>query len=202
MPDSSLHAVHLHQLLERARAGERAAREQLFKGVCARLEHLARKMLKSFPTVRRWEQAEDVVQNAMLRLLHALDQVKPSTVQDFYNLAAVHLRRELLDLARRFRSPKGQQARSARDLPQEDSSDPGGYQPCCKDEDHGEVDRWCGFHQAVECLPVEEREVVGLVYYHGWTQVQVAALFQVSQRTIRRRWESALGKLQKILKER
>jgi RNA polymerase sigma-70 factor (ECF subfamily) len=192
----------LHQLLLRARAGDRAARDQLFAGVCARLEHLAAKMIKGYPTVRRWAQAEDVVQNALVRLLRALDHVKPKTVPDFYNLAAVHLRRELLDLARRFRSPKGQPHQRACDLAQGDSSDPGGFQPCCPAEDPGEIDRWCSFHQTVERLPLEEREVVGLIYYHGWTQQQVAELLQVNQRTIRRRWETALAKLRKILKER
>jgi DNA-directed RNA polymerase specialized sigma24 family protein len=49
---------------------------------------------------------------------------------------------------------------------------------------------------------VEEREVVGLIYYHGWTQAEVAHLFEVSERTIRRRWEAALTRLHRTLKDK
>jgi DNA-directed RNA polymerase specialized sigma24 family protein len=38
-----------------------------------------------------------------------------------------------------------------------------------------------------EQLPAQERGVVSLMFYHGWTQPQIAELFQVDQRTIRRR---------------
>ena len=51
------------------------------------------------------------------------------------------------------------------------------------------------FHEGVACLPAEEREVVSLIFYHGWTQVEVADLFQINERTVRRPWESALVKL-------
>jgi RNA polymerase sigma-70 factor (ECF subfamily) len=56
-------------------------------------------------------------------------------------------------------------------------------------------DRWVRFHEAVDQLPIEEREVVGLAFYHGWKQYQIAELFQVDERTIRRRWASACKKI-------
>ena len=28
-----------------------------------------------------------------------------------------------------------------------------------------------------------------LTFYHGWTQAEIAELFQVDERTIRRRWQ-------------
>ena len=52
----------------------------------------------------------------------------------------------------------------------------------------------------VEKLPAEEREVVGLIFYHGWKQAEVADLFGISERTVRRRWESAKEKLGHVLK--
>src|SRR5262249_31686133 len=30
------------------------------------------------------------------------------------------------------------------------------------------LERWAAFHEAVETLPAEQREVVGLTFYHGW----------------------------------
>jgi DNA-directed RNA polymerase specialized sigma24 family protein len=39
----------------------------------------------------------------------------------------------------------------------------------------------------VERLLVEEREVVGLRFYHGWSEADIAALFSITERTVRRR---------------
>jgi DNA-directed RNA polymerase specialized sigma24 family protein len=50
---------------------------------------------------------------------------------------------------------------------------------------------WSACHERVDQLPVEEREVFGLTFYRGWAQAQVAELFQVDERTIRRRWRCA-----------
>ena len=65
--------------------------------------------------------------------------------------------------------------------------------------DDGDLDRWCQFHQEVAMLPEQAREVVGLIYYHGWTQAQVADLFQVNVRTVRRWWQAALVELHRAL---
>jgi RNA polymerase sigma factor (sigma-70 family) len=199
MTDLSTQTALLQGLLDRLRSGDRAARNELFRGIGRRLELLAQKMLRTFPAVRRLAEAEDVVQNAILRLLRALDQVQPLSVQDFLNLAAVHLRRELLDLARQCGGPKGQVACCCSPLKGNGTEGPQ-FEPAAAD-DAGEIDDWCAFHQEVEKLPVEEREVVGLVFYHGWGQAQVAELFHVSERTVRRRWETALAKLQHVLKK-
>jgi hypothetical protein len=37
--------------------------------------------------------------------------------------------------------------------------------------------RWSLFHEEVARLPAQGREVVGLFFYHGWTQPAVAELF-------------------------
>jgi RNA polymerase sigma-70 factor (ECF subfamily) len=200
MSDSSIRNQRLHDLLGRAGAGDRAARDELFGQVSTRLEKLARKMLRDFPRVGRWAEASDVVQNAVIRLLHALGQVRPTTVPDFFNLAAAHLRRELLDLARQVRGRKGGLTCRAAALAEGDSDD-NGYRPEDRDEDPGELDRWCAFHQAVEGLPAEEREVVGLIYYHGWKQAEVGELLHMSTRNVRRRWESALNRIRARLEE-
>src|ERR1700722_1336874 len=100
MDPSSVHTTELHAWLDRIKAGDLAAREELLRSLCARLERLARKMLSHFPSVRHWAETCDVQQNAVLRLLRALEQVRPESVRDFFGLAAEQMRRELLDLAR------------------------------------------------------------------------------------------------------
>jgi len=47
------------------------------------------------------------------------------------------------------------------------------------------------FHEAVDHLPAEEREVLALRFYHGWTQGQIAELLGVTERTVRRSWNRA-----------
>jgi RNA polymerase sigma factor (sigma-70 family) len=201
MSEPTAHSLHLQRLLEQVRKGDRAARDGLFRGVCARMELLARTMLKDFPGVRRRAEVEDVVQNALVRLLHALEAVRPESVQHFFNLAAVHLRRELVDLARQVNGRRAKEVRRVAVRDEDDSGD-SAIEPAAPTEDAAEIDNWGSFHRHVERLPVEEREVVSLIYYHGWTQAEVADLFQVTERTVRRRWESALGKLRRFLKER
>jgi RNA polymerase sigma-70 factor (ECF subfamily) len=189
-PDSSFDTVHLHAYLERHRAGDRAATDALVRRVCDRLERLAHTMLRGFPTVRRWADTNDVLQGALMRLLHALQATQPESTRHFANLAAMHIRRELLDLARHFRKrldPPHGAGEATTDLRDPNSA--------LTDE----LELWQAFHEQVEKLPTEEREVVGLAFYHGWTQTQIAELFQVDERTVRRRCRSASLKLNDAL---
>ena len=57
--------------------------------------------------MHRWEQTDDVVQNALVRLRRALETTSPESVRSFVNLAAVQIRRELIDLARHYHGPNG-----------------------------------------------------------------------------------------------
>lgn len=195
MPDATFNSVNLQSCIDRWQAGDKRAADELLKATGARLEKLARRMTRAFPNVRGQADTGDVLQNSLIRLLRTLRTLRPKTTRDFFNLAAVHIRRELIDLARRC---KGKGAITL-DLP--DDSD----RPVHRVEVETEVaraedfDLWVRFHEAVDALPVEEREVVGLVFYHGWTQVRIAALFEVDERTIRRRWSSACEHLRGIV---
>src|SRR5262245_31807408 len=105
MYDRSVHTTQLHGWLDRMRAGDLAARDELLRSLCGRLEQLAHKMLRRFPGVARWEQTGDVLQNALVRLFRALGQVRPASMRDFFGLASEQMRRELLDLARHYQGP-------------------------------------------------------------------------------------------------
>jgi RNA polymerase sigma factor (sigma-70 family) len=178
--------IQLNAWLQRWRGGDSTGADSLLRSVYPRLEALARKMLRGFPGVRRFGDTADVLQNCAIRLMRSLQQLEPppATTREFFGLAAAEIRRELLDLARTAAS-----AKRRGEVLMADGADPSDRQ------DAGELERWSAFHEAVEGLPADEREVVGLVFYHGWTQPQVAALFAVSERTVNRRWLSALVKL-------
>ncbi len=194
MPDP-LHTVQIQLWARRIRAGDRDAPEELLRAAGSRLEALARKMMRRFPGVRRWEQTDDLFQSAALRLLRALGEVEPASVRDFFGLAAEQMRRELLDLARRHNGPGRPGAQHA------SRDGAAAMQPPDRRDEPDELERWQAFHEAVAALPAEEREVVGLVFYHGWSQAQVAELLGTTDRTVRRRWQAACVRLSAALGE-
>src|SRR5262245_35729 len=100
----SFRTSQLLGLVDRMRAGDEAAADELFRRLGDRLERLARKMLRGFPAVRRWEQTPDVLQKASLRLLRALQKVRPDSTRAFFALAGKHMRYELMDLKRHYRA--------------------------------------------------------------------------------------------------
>jgi RNA polymerase sigma-70 factor (ECF subfamily) len=205
MTDPAAQTTQLVEWLERMRAGDDSARDELIRGFQGRLALLARKMVGREPRISRWVDAEDVLQDAMLRLLRALESLRPDSTRDFFGLAAEQIRRELLDLARHYYGPQGEGAKHDSVAPRPGDSRPG-LDPPAPDATADDLERWTRFHEEVEHLPVRECEVVGcevvgLVFYHGWTQPQVAELFGVDVRTIRRWWESALVRLHRVLKD-
>ena len=191
MAQSLLNTSLMQDYLERWQAGDRDAANDLLRIVIARLEKLARKMLRAFPNVRVHTETDDLLQNSIIRLLHALRRMKVATTRDFYNLAAVHVRRELLDLARA--------KRKKRPVPivVDWVNKPESETPITTED--FDIELWIQFHKGIDCLPLEEREVAGLIFYHGWTHARIAELFQVDDRTIRRRWHSAKARLQKLV---
>ena len=67
MSDAAVHTTQLHGWLDRMRAGDLAAPEELLRAIGGRLEALARKMLRRHPGVGRWADTDDVLQNALHR---------------------------------------------------------------------------------------------------------------------------------------
>lgn len=196
MSDPSLRTVHLHDWFRRMQAGDRMASDELLRAAGDRLEKLARRMLRAFPNVRRWADTGDVFQESVVRLLRSLEQLDPppASVQDFLNLAAAHIRRELLDLARRCGT-----AKRRGDVPLDAGGSQGGFDPAASMDDPDELELWRRFHEEVEKLPVEQREVISLRFYHGWTEAEIAELFGVTERTVRRRWAAGCASLSDVL---
>ena len=54
---------------------------------------------------------------------------------------------------------------------------------------------WTEFHEQIEALPEEEREVFNLVWYQQLTHEQAAEVLGVTTRTVRRRWQDARYRL-------
>jgi RNA polymerase sigma-70 factor (ECF subfamily) len=184
--------TQLRGWLDRIQAGDLSAREELLGAFRVQLEALARRMLRRFPAVARWEQTSDVLQNALLRLMRALPEVMPASRARFFGLAAEQMRRELLDLARHYQGPLGLGAHHASWPPAGESQPP---EPADHSDDPEDLERWLAFHEGVAQLPEAEREAVDLLFYHGLNQEDAAALLGVSVRTLQRRWKDAVLRL-------
>jgi RNA polymerase sigma-70 factor (ECF subfamily) len=193
--------THLIQLnLERLRQGDAAARDELVAVAYGRLRRRSEQMLRDFPRVGRWADAEDVCQEAAVRLCRAIEQERPESVHNFLKLLTLQIRRELLDLARKFHGPQGlgRQHQSAAALPA-GSSDGPGLEP--SDEAANRPDQlalWTAFHEQVAALPEQEREVFELLWYHELTQVEAAELLGISESTLKRRYLRARRRLSRL----
>jgi RNA polymerase sigma factor (sigma-70 family) len=183
--------------LERMQAGDLAARDEILRHVQARLERLTRKMLQSYPRVKRWEETDDVLQNAMLRLLNALKNAPPQSTREFFGLAGLQIRRELLDLVKHYYGPEGEGAHHASIGGQ--TSDAGPPEKSDHTHEPSGLAAWCEVHDKIKLLPAEEREVFDLLYYDGLTQAEAAVLLNVSVRTVQRRWDASLLSLHDLL---
>lgn len=193
--------TQLQLLIDRALAGDGAAHGALLDHACDRLLRLTRKMFHAHRDLRRWEQTDDVFQNAMLRLHRALADVKPQSVRHFFNLAAVMIRRTLLDLAKHHFGLHGQGANHHTDgQPADEEGGAIHDRPDAADEPT-DLEGWSEFHAQVEALPDEEREVVNLIFYEALTQEEAAHVLGVSLRTVKRRWQSARCRLYEKLNE-
>lgn len=190
----------LHELFPELQAGDGPAREEVVGLVVGRMWEVTHRMLRSFRTVRRWDDTDDVVQNAAIRFLRALDATRLSTPEHLVNLATLQIRRELVDLARKHRGPESYAANHESNSTVVDSevvmrvsyaADPYVHEPG--------VERWAAFHEAAAALPSGEREVFELAWFLGAEQVEVADHLGCSVRTVKRRWDAIKQTLREAL---
>lgn len=193
MHDNSQSTAQLQRWIDRLREGDEHARDELLNHASTRLLTLTRRMFKDFRRLNRWEQSEDVCQNASLRLWGALRASSPTSVRAFYQLAALQIRRELIDLARRYYGPQGLAANHASNQEDDEfgSTPPPAYDQADETNEPGRLATWAEFHRQVDSLPDELREVFDLLWYQGLMQAEAAVLVGVSEPTIKRRWREA-----------
>lgn len=194
------HTTIIQQMLIRLENGDESAREDLIKHSMERLHKLTRKMLGKNQAVRRWNETDDVFQDALIRLNRALQTERPDSVRRFISLAATQIRRELIDLWRHHYGPQGDGTHHDSDRGQDfvkvkyaqDPNDTAPNEIACEDMER--------FHSAVGKLSDDLREVFEKSYYLDMTQVEIAKDVGVSTKTIKRRWRDSKLELEELLK--
>jgi len=126
-----------------------------------------------------------VLTEALTRLHRSLETIRPESPRHFYNLAATQIRRVLIDMARRYHGPMGLGANF-------DTGTIGGDgNQAVESVEPTDLMEWTEFHEQVEGLPEQEREVFSLLWYEGLTHEEAAEVLGMSKRTLRRRWQDA-----------
>lgn len=149
----------------------------------AHLRDLAHRMLRGFPSVRRWEETDDIVQAALIRFHTSMRSITVESPLHMQRLAALQIRRELLNLAERYRR---------------DSSHAANHESCqgelpavASGSETPSLEEWAQFHRSVEGLPDSVMETFDLIWYAGLSQQQAADHLKISLRQCQRRWTTA-----------
>jgi len=199
------YTARLKSWVERLSGGDESALDELLRSFQKRLVRLTHTMLRGFPRVRRWEDTDAVLNSSLVRLWRALKDLIGNgriasdgtfRTHDLLRLGAKQIRRELLDLAKHYRHSVVVSVARGEDgsemLEAGERSDGGTH-------DSHRLAEWTEFHKQIETLPDELREVFDLLWYHGLTQTEAAAILGVTDRTVKSRWQKARLKLHEIL---
>ena len=190
----ALHAP-LAECLARIASGDRpardAARDRVIEIVATRLRNLTHRMLARFPNVRRWDDTDDVFQNAAVRLHRSLGQMQLDSPRSVLALAATHVHRELMDLARRHAGPASYAANHGTNVFHPAQGGEAAHHVDRAAAGDDELERWTRFHGAIDALPADLREVFDLVWYLGTDQKTIARTLDCSERTVKTRWRAA-----------
>ena len=180
------------ELLDRLRDGDRSARDRLHRagrGAIRRLgpRHTSRTATPMSDAGSRPTTCSRAALCAY-RVHRSLAQVHPEGVRHFDNLAAAQIRRELIDLARRYHGREGLGAHHHTDVAGPDGRLAQVAEPSRRPDS---LEEWAAFHEAVERLPEEEQQIMDLLWYRGLTHAQAAEALGVAAKTVQRRWASA-----------
>jgi RNA polymerase sigma factor (sigma-70 family) len=140
-------------------------------------------LVRSYPRLARPPlnlQSEEMLSAVFDRLLKAIQEIRPTTVRQFFALANQHIRWELNDLARRLdaQSPPLELPEALVPAPESSASQltPNAMRML----------------QAIESLPDDEREVFSLVRIQEMTHTEVAEVLGTATKTVQWRLNRAL----------
>ena len=97
----------ISDICERINQGDSGAFDDVVDLFGDRFRSQVRRMLRSYPRLRRWEETDDVYQSLLIKLHRALTSVSISSASEVFALAATQIRRTLIDLARHYFGKQG-----------------------------------------------------------------------------------------------
>ena len=201
-PSTSDSMLAVQHWLGRHKVGDDSARQELIEISMRRLQLLARRILKDIPTVRRFEDTDDLLQNSVVRLWKYLSDHQPETPVDYFRLAACLIRRELIDLSRHHFGHRAAVGSAATELSSAvESANIALWPPTVNDDSFNpqKLSQWTEFHEYVETLSDEDRSLFDLLWYQGLTMGETSELLNIPLRTLGRRWKMVRVRLYRDL---
>ncbi|PHR95020.1 MAG: RNA polymerase subunit sigma-70 [Blastopirellula sp.] len=171
----------IEEILTSKKPGSRDSYRKIIELSMVRMQQLTHDMLRGYPHLQRWEQTDDVFQTAVIKLYRSLKEVKPKSARQFFGLAALQIRRTLIDLVRYHLGPQADAANHESDFGHFDAVDH-------QTDSVITLSQWTDLHEAVDKLPADDREVFSLIWYASATKREAAKLIGVSEKTIQRRF--------------
>lgn len=186
----------IHDLLDRLRSGEAAARAEMFQYIAARFRPLAHKLLRQdFPRVGLYAETDDILHDALCRLIPYLEQSDraiSSSRGQLHKLTAMVLRHTLLDLVRKlFGSVQGRPMGDGLVASHPDLQESSG------------LDAWrekIRLHQMIDRLPEPEQTVMEMTIYLELTPGEIARRLGIHPGNVARRLASAKEMLGRMLR--
>jgi RNA polymerase sigma factor (TIGR02999 family) len=171
----------LGQLIERARAGDRGALDELFAATYGELRALARARLRSMPRLTVLDTV-GLVNESYVRLAQS-GRLQPNDRAHFMRYAARAMHSIVVDHARRRAAGRrgGEQQRV------ELTTNVG-------EGDPGAAAEILRVHEAIEeitAIDARAMEVVEMRYFGGMSEPEIAEALGIAERTVRRDWEKA-----------
>jgi RNA polymerase sigma-70 factor (ECF subfamily) len=202
--DSPDLADELDACLKKLAAGDDSARVRILEICNDRLRELSHRLMGKFARVRRWNDTDDVAQNAAIRLYRALGDTVPASTRGLMGLMVTQIQRELLDLARKHSGPMSYAFNHETNIRDATDGHIFKVEEAAEGEDSDEelpIERWEQFHEIVEKMPEDLREPFKLIWYLGLDLRAAAKTLGCSPRTVGRRWQEALEMVRGSLDE-
>jgi DNA-directed RNA polymerase specialized sigma24 family protein len=182
----------LDEAVGRFNAGDPAAKNDLIGHVRHRLTVLTRRQLRGsggFTQVARWNETDDVVQEACVQLSRTLQQEPINSGDHFLRLAALHIKRALLNMHAHVNTQSHYSARLERDLARSDDRGEDGrltMAPARTDA----LFRWDKFLDRFKTLSAEQRQMLDDVFFNGCTQQEAADRLKIGITAFKDRWRT------------
>lgn len=193
--------VVMQDLLDSLQRGDniQAVKDQLISLAYLRLQKLAHRMLYAYDRHKLDEETNGLVAEAYLRLNRSLDDLKPETVRQFFGLAALQMRRHLLDKLRAIHG-RGELKRPKITSLTPDSPDGLAFQVGIVDAANAFDGTAIDVLESLDKLDERQRECLVLQHWYGLTHQEIANLMGVSTKTVQRTTNLAFIQLNEILK--
>ncbi len=137
------------------------------------------------------DRAQDVVQEAFLNLWRSAGRYDPKQ-GSVRTWLMVMVRTRGIDAVRRLSSHQRVQAQEAASVARAPASDVTSTQACADDEARA-------VHAALQKLPADQRRIIELAFYGGWTQSEIANMLKLPLGTVKSRARLGLLKLRDAL---